>query len=436
MAEEIKNYENIDIPYNTYLSRGDITTPEGSLDSSNGTKEEEIKSGDSLNDLWIRNFIRSENWSPKKKGFSIDGLTGYAEFMNVFISGNIQALTGTIGGFTIATSTISATNLTLTSGAANVANISVGTGSNLAGMNSANGATDIAFWAGDTFANRATAPFKVTAAGVVTATTGTIGGWTISSTTISSATSGERIILDSGNKKISLINSSETEILKFNYNATTTQAIQLINIKDNDKRGIEFIVESTRGSGAKCITIDNPSNSISIDMTDAGSTGINIAGASTSGIVITHSGTGAGIDISGAGSAAGALTIGGGNYPSIDINQNGTATNSFGIRITQDTNALKDGIFIDNNANSHVSRGMYIDRDLAADNQIGVALRLECANTGVGGKACGIDFTGATIQAIMNVAADATDPTGGGGAALGRIPIYVAGVLRYLAYYT
>ena len=278
--------------------------------------------------------------------------------------------------------------------------------------------------------------FKVTLAGFLTATSGVIGGWTIGSTTMSSATSGERIILDSGNKKISLINSSETEILKFNYNATTTQAIQLINIKDNDKRGIEFIVESTRGGSAKCITIDNPSNSISIDMTDAGSTGINIAGASISGIVITHSGTGAGIDISGAGSAAGALTIGGGDYPSIDINQNGTATNSFGIRIAQDTNALKDGIFINNDANSQVSKGMYIDRDLSADNQIGVALRIECTNTGIGGKACGIDFTGATIQAIMNVAADATDPTGGGGAALGRIPIYVAGVLRYLAYYT
>ena len=86
MTDEIKNYENIDIPYNTYLSRGEITTPESSLDSSNGTKEEEIKSGDSLNDIWIRNFIRSENWSPKKKGFYIDGLTGYAEFSNVFIS--------------------------------------------------------------------------------------------------------------------------------------------------------------------------------------------------------------------------------------------------------------------------------------------------------------------------------------------------------------
>ena len=121
MTDEIKNYENIDIPYNTYLSRGEITTPESSLDSSNGTKEEEIKSGDSLNDIWIRNFIRSENWSPKKKGFYIDGLTGYAEFSNVFISGNIEALTGTIGGFTIGATSLSAVSggntTTLSSGA-------------------------------------------------------------------------------------------------------------------------------------------------------------------------------------------------------------------------------------------------------------------------------------------------------------------------------
>ena len=177
MADEIKNYENIDIPYNTYLSRGEITTPEGSLDSSNGTKEEEIKSGDSLNDIWIRNFIKSENYSPKKKGFMINGLTGYAEFMDVSISGNITALTGAIGGFTIGSDYIR-----------DVAN-SMGLSSVVSG------ADDVRFWAGDTFANKQTAPFRVTEAGIlvassatitgtVTATAGSIGGWTIDLTTI------------------------------------------------------------------------------------------------------------------------------------------------------------------------------------------------------------------------------------------------------------
>ena len=95
------------------------------------------------------------------------------------ISGSVTATTGTIGGFTLGATTLGATNLVLTSGAANTANISVGTGSNLAGINSANGGTDIAFWAGDTFANRATAPFRVTAAGNVTMTGASISGYAI-----------------------------------------------------------------------------------------------------------------------------------------------------------------------------------------------------------------------------------------------------------------
>ncbi len=110
-------------------------------------------------------------------------------------NGSITSVSGTIAAFTIAATTISATNLTLTSGAANTANISVGTGSNLAGLNSGNAGSDIAFWAGDTFANRATAAFRVTLAGAlvatsatitgaITATSGAIGGWTINAASI------------------------------------------------------------------------------------------------------------------------------------------------------------------------------------------------------------------------------------------------------------
>jgi len=37
---------------------------------------------------------------------------------------------------------------------------------------------------------------------------------------------------------------------------------------------------------------------------------------------------------------------------------------------------------------------------------------------------------------VFELPADATDPTGGGGAAEGRIPVYIFGVgLKYLAYY-
>lgn len=46
----------------------------------------------------------------------------------------------------------------------------------------ASGDTAVRFWAGSTFANRANAPFKVTQGGALTATSGTIGGWTIDGT--------------------------------------------------------------------------------------------------------------------------------------------------------------------------------------------------------------------------------------------------------------
>lgn len=81
------------------------------------------------------------------------------------ISGAITASSGAIGGFTIGATTISATNLTLTSGLANTANITVGTGTTAGGLNSAAAGTDVAFWSGSTFANRATAPAIIYANG-------------------------------------------------------------------------------------------------------------------------------------------------------------------------------------------------------------------------------------------------------------------------------
>lgn len=62
------------------------------------------------------------------------------------------------------------------------------------------GSDDVRFWAGNTFANRATAPFRITEAWVITATSGTIGGTTIGSTTLTGGTiqtwtSGQRVVI-------------------------------------------------------------------------------------------------------------------------------------------------------------------------------------------------------------------------------------------------
>lgn len=97
--------------------------------------------------------------------FKLDAITGAAEF-----AGDLKSPTGVFGGWTIGSSDLSATNIALTSGAANAANISVGSGSNVAGLNSAAAAGDIAFWAGSSHANRAAAPFRVKADGSVETT--------------------------------------------------------------------------------------------------------------------------------------------------------------------------------------------------------------------------------------------------------------------------
>lgn len=91
-------------------------------------------------------------------------------------NGNITAIAGTIGAWTLGATTISATNITLTSGGVNVANILAGTGATAGGINSANVASDIVFWAGSTYANRATAPFRVEADGSLYASDATITG--------------------------------------------------------------------------------------------------------------------------------------------------------------------------------------------------------------------------------------------------------------------
>lgn len=135
-----------------------------------------LKAGQTAYDTGIGFWLEYNNGTPRLSIGNSAGdkllWTGTA----LSITGSFTATAGTIGGFTITATTVTATNLTLTSGAANTANIAVGTGANTAGLNSPNAAGDIAFWAGATFANRATAPFRVEADGSVVTTDITITG--------------------------------------------------------------------------------------------------------------------------------------------------------------------------------------------------------------------------------------------------------------------
>ena len=101
---------------------------------------------------------------------TMGALSGYGLYsQNVYLKGKIVASSGTIGGWTI-----DSVKLVKDTGTA-------ATSSGLA-------PADYPIYAGATYANRATAPFRVTPAGVVTATSGLIGGWTIAADAIYTGT--------------------------------------------------------------------------------------------------------------------------------------------------------------------------------------------------------------------------------------------------------
>lgn len=98
---------------------------------------------------------------------------------NATITGTITATSGTIGGFSIGADYIrdSANSMGLAS--------------------TVTGGDDVRFWAGDTFANRASAPFRVTEGGAIAAISGTIAGFTLSSTTLTSGANASYVSISS-----------------------------------------------------------------------------------------------------------------------------------------------------------------------------------------------------------------------------------------------
>ena len=185
MAEQL-DITTIDRPYDNFLNRSpsedpstasydssvatetSATTTNGtsSTSSSNGNVQDQtVKEAGAVGDIWVNTFIRSTNWKPKTQGFTIEGQNGYAEFCNVYVSGNINAFTGNIGGWIIGTSTL--TDIAGLVGLSSL--VTVG--------------DDIRIWAGNV--NPSLAPFYVTEAGVIKAISGIIANWTLSSSAIS-----------------------------------------------------------------------------------------------------------------------------------------------------------------------------------------------------------------------------------------------------------
>lgn len=137
---------------------------------------------------------------PTSAAFSVTK-AGVLAATGATITGSITATSGTIGGWTIAATTLTATNIVLDSGNQK---ITAGTGNDIIALDAADATYRLAIG----HATYASAPFRVSKAGVVTATSGTIGGWTLGATTLT----GTSIVLDAGNEKILVGGSSEIDI--------------------------------------------------------------------------------------------------------------------------------------------------------------------------------------------------------------------------------
>lgn len=132
--------------------------------------------------------------------FSLNPTTGLLTCSDANVSGTITATTGAIGGWTIGATTLSGGNATLSS----TGYLNLGTGNDIARIDAADATYRL--WIGN--ATAASAPFRVTKAGVltasgavvsgtITATTGAIGGWTVAATTLT----GGGLVLDSANTR-------------------------------------------------------------------------------------------------------------------------------------------------------------------------------------------------------------------------------------------
>jgi len=102
-----------------------------------------------------------QGWNGATKNFELSATTGALTAQNANISGTITAGSGAVGGFTIGASTLTA-----------------GTGGTAVGVSSSNACP--AFWTGAT--DGSAAPFQVSHAGALTATAGTVAGFSLSST--------------------------------------------------------------------------------------------------------------------------------------------------------------------------------------------------------------------------------------------------------------
>lgn len=151
-----------------------------------------IKSGATAYNTGTGFFLEYNAGTPR---FFIGAAAGHKltwDGTSLAITGNLTATTGTIGGWTINSTTIDGTDATLDS----TGILTLGTSNNVIILSAVDATYRL--WIGH--ATAGSAPFRVSKAGAVNATSGLIGGFTLGSTTLTAT----NLLLDAGNQKIVL----------------------------------------------------------------------------------------------------------------------------------------------------------------------------------------------------------------------------------------
>ena len=197
MANNDKTYSSIQSPYDNLMNRGDtipstnvgdvlssadsesVTTggSSGSGSSGGGTVEDveaNTIDGTSLGDIFFDTFIKSRNYQPKVQGIYLDGGTGYGEFQ----TGNIAGWDFVKGQLSSGSVYIQSDTERILMGVATAPLTGIGI---FMGLDS----PDYEFRAGDPDNDYIHWDgSSLTIVGSISATTGSIGGWTISSNAI------------------------------------------------------------------------------------------------------------------------------------------------------------------------------------------------------------------------------------------------------------
>lgn len=196
--------------------------------------------------------------------FSVNS-TGVMRATDGIFSGSITATTGSIGGFSIGANYLSKTGFIINT---TTNSLTIGTGNEVIVLDS-----DYGMWIG--YATSSSAEFKVTKAGALTATSGSIGGWKLSSSWINSPTNATILYQANGTAKFgaAIISGTGQINIGAGFSVGTTGAM----VATSGSIGGWTISNSGLNSGGTTI---NPSGSIYL-VAASGSAGLVGATGST-----------------------------------------------------------------------------------------------------------------------------------------------------------